>query len=849
MTRATPPAALPGALAGGGASPGRVAWLVWAPLVLADALAASLAATPWLRAYDVAHAPLLLALAAGLPVPVAAVTTGWLRFRPLSSYGVSAIALATLLACASSFDLHSLWVGAIRVPAELLTEILPLGGGPYLLVAPMVVTWVASAASAEVLLRPLRPAAVGLAVPLGSFLFAFAATTSAPQGEEIPASAALLGATALSALARQAVLSHGLARAQAFSAPSATPRASQPGRHRLPWRPAVATLGAAGLAAALAYVVPAVPALASRPAVLARPSQLLSGTVVDPVSAMAALSQARVKGKPFDVLSVSTNRPWSGYVAVAILDDYDGGSWSFTSTFRPTGGRVPPGPGAAGPAPPGTSLLSQRYVLEHPIGLPFLPQVDRPAQVGGPALEVDATTGMLAAQDRAPLAYSVLSQAPELTLPELPSGAELATGSSVPGGQQPAYTSLPLGSAKDIAAAVRFAVNLTGAPPTASLTFLQDLAGALRDRERRLSLSPAQPRSVPKSPARQPSAPPPLTGTSLAQVINAVTVYQAATPEQFATFFAAVARYLGVPVRLVTGLRVPAAARRAAPLGAGTYNLTNTDAWTWDEIPVAGYGWVVADPTPLATTSNVSAPAEPVRAATPSKPNQATAQPSAQAAHALAPRVGLPNHRRATMDWAVWLGAGLPVAAVLAALAGLFGLPAARRRLRRLARYRPDDPAWLAAGAWLELLDGLGRLGLALPPSATSSEVVSQVASHFGEAAAPPARFVASVADQALYCTRWPLDEHWARLGWSTQQRLCRDLRQSVGRRRRLRSLVLVGTAAPHPGTARPTGRKARGGGSPGAQLPGPGDRLSAYRPSAYDRPSAHRPRPGEGRR
>ena len=39
-------------------------------------------------------------------------------------------------------------------------------------------------------------------------------------------------------------------------------------------------------------------------------------------------------------------------------------------------------------------------------------------------------------------------------------------------------------------------------------------------------------------------------------MINAVTVDRAATPEQFATFYAVVARYLGVPARLVTGFRV-----------------------------------------------------------------------------------------------------------------------------------------------------------------------------------------------------------------------------------------------------------------------------------------------------
>ena len=84
--------------------------------------------------------------------------------------------------------------------------------------------------------------------------------------------------------------------------------------------------------------------------------------------------------------------------------------------------------------------------------------------------------------------------------------------------------------------------------------------------------------------------------------MNAITVDRAATPEQFATFLAVVARYLGVPSRVVTGFRVPAAASATGPLPAGDYSLTNRDAWTWDELPLAGVGWVVVDPTPAATT-------------------------------------------------------------------------------------------------------------------------------------------------------------------------------------------------------------------------------------------------------
>ena len=227
---------------------------------------------------------------------------------------------------------------------------------------------------------------------------------------------------------------------------------------------------------------------------------------------------------------------------------------SFSTTFRPTGGRIPT---AQVVSEPGARDLGQHYRLLRSIGLPFLPDVDRPTAVEGVAVDADAKDGMLAATVPIPSSYQVSSRVPVGTGSELPAASVLASGSSVPGGDTSAYTALPDGAAKDIVTAVRFSVNLTGRPASPSFAFLQDLAGALRLREKRASAA-ASPRAK--------AIPAALAGTSLAQVINAVTVDRAATPEQFATFFAVVARYLGVRARLVTGFRVPAAATADGPL-------------------------------------------------------------------------------------------------------------------------------------------------------------------------------------------------------------------------------------------------------------------------------------------
>ena len=71
----------------------RVPGLLAAVLLLGVAACAFLAATPWLRAYQVAHAPLLLALAAVLPVVISAVASRVTRSPAVVSYAVSATAL------------------------------------------------------------------------------------------------------------------------------------------------------------------------------------------------------------------------------------------------------------------------------------------------------------------------------------------------------------------------------------------------------------------------------------------------------------------------------------------------------------------------------------------------------------------------------------------------------------------------------------------------------------------------------------------------------------------------------------------------------------------------------------
>jgi hypothetical protein len=757
-------------------------------LLVTMAVATFVAATPWLRAYQVARAPLILALAAALPVAIASGLSRSLRMPALISYGGSLAGLVLMLGVTNTFNFSAVWDGLAHVPAQLLTETLPLSGPAYLLTAPVVLTWLCGALAAELSIRPARPAATAALVPVLCFVFAFVLTTSAPVGDSVPEAAALLGDLMMWALVRHAIMERQRALVEA-QVEGPRPRLSASLN-----RGAVGAALAVVLAAVLAVVVPGTISVAGKAKTVSRAAPVISNVVVDPVDALASLRRYDPSAPAQTLFTVDVSGTWSGYLPVAELNNYDGNSWSFSATFQPTGGRVPLP--AAGAEVSGVQVV-QRYELLRSIGLPFLPALDRAVQVSGMSVDADATTGMLVASPKLPASYVVVSRTPSATLDNLDASAPVASGNLVPGGDSPSYTAVPAGSGRDIAEGVRFSTSLTRASASPTVGFLQSLAEQLQAKERRVV--PA--RSAAGGKQANTAA---LAGTSLAQVINAVTVDRAATPEQFATFYAVVARYLGVPARVVTGFRVPEASQQK-PLPAGHYQLTDRETWTWVEIPVAGVGWVIVDPTPGATTTAASPPPESVRATPTTTPKQATALPATNnAGHEIAPPAKVHPHGPGHVNWALVLGIALPAAVVFAVLVGGLLVPAIRRRLRRVARHQPADPALLAAGAWLEFLDGLSRLGLDVSLSATSSEVADRVAERFGEEFGPPTRFVGAAADQALFSTVWPLEDARARSAWDSQRQLYKAMRRTLGFEAAAQTLVRVGSAPARPSRANP---------------------------------------------
>lgn len=779
------------------------------------ALATFGAASPWLHAFRVPGQWALLVVASVVPVGVTALVAGVYRRPALVSYGISAGLLAVVLLSASGLHVGPLLSDLIKVPDRLLSETLPLSGSPILLSPVVLITWLCGAIGTELVYRTSSRSAAGdvaLVVPIASFVLSYAVAVGAPSRIRLAGAMVLVGVATVAVVRQDLRSSWAVAAAAPDSVTSATafdPRAIPPRRRTVLGRSVVASVA---LAVVLTAVVPSVDGLSGKPTTLNRPAPVSSALITDPVGTTAALRDGDPRSRSFEVVGVVTDRPAPGYFAAAVLDNYDGSQWTFDATFEPTGGRVP----ASGKALPlvDAENLRATETIESSLPSRLLPVADRAVSVSGPPVAVDGLTGMvLPGRQERGTAFAVTSRVPAASLPAVPSfdGIGTPSGSSTPGSV--ADLTIPPDSTTAMAAAMRFVSRLTGERPAPTVAFLQRLLVAFRTQERHLT--PYAP--VPSGPAVGSSgqiggtgASPPSTaagesaahlgGTSLSEVINAVTVNRSATPEQFATFFTLVARYLGVPARLATGFRLVSSSSGVA-LSSGSHQAGNRQAWTWVEVAVSGMGWVVADPTSDAVTGVAAPPPEQAQAAPTTLPvNKANAVPnnSTTGGHAIAKPAHIPRTSPGGIpDWSLAL---IATSGLLVLLLSWPAASAVRRRLRSRAR-QSADPALIAAGAWLELLDGLERAGMHIGRSSTGSEVADDAGGHFGATVGPQVMEIAEVANRGLYSLFDPPGVDESQQAWNRQRQLTREIIRSLDRRQKAKALVAVGS-----GPRRPSG-------------------------------------------
>ena len=761
-----------------------------------------------------AVAPLVFAFAGGtlaeLEVGAALVSVGIAAGLAAAGWAASWSVLVSVAACLvyllgavlhRPLGVGDLARGFTNGGAHLLSVTLPVAQPRWLMVLPVALCWLAGALAAELLVRRRSVGAATVAW-LVVFTGSTALTAGGPDRDVAPAVALVAVAGGL-LCCRRWLATASLASAHATriggagfdaAAGGALARGAPVRRHMweswpgagrdtsaVPLRPLV--LGAATLVLVATFgalVVPRLPGLHGAPVAPSRRPPLRLEQPIAPTDAVAALREEDPTAPPTAELTVRTDRPFDGYLGVAVLDDYNGDIWSFDRTFVPTGGRVPAPPGA----PIGGVTVVEHVHLLRTLPFPWMPAAGRVTSVQGVAVDYAPASGMVlpAAALHAGSRYEVVSQNPVVTLASLgPAGLRRSLG----GSPDPADLSVPESVRPYMGAVVDALAAEAGVVPAPTLAFLAAIETDLQEHYRRIDPAALRARSSAPGTAASISAGVDEGGTSFADVVHAVMTLRQATPEQYATLFALVAREEGIPARLVTDFRVASpGASPGAVGGRGRLVVTNRQAWTWVEVPVAGLGWLVADPAPLAVTTPVlpvvSAGSKPT---TPSP--SATAVATGSGGHALAAPVRVAPSPPAR--WWPWV---VGVAGVTGTLALAVPLSVWARRRRRRARRRSGSASQRVLGAWHEMLDTLDEHGCDTLHPLTASEVAGEARRRFGPEVAEPVASVGAMADRVLFSTHAQVADGDAVQAWQAAVTLQGACRRQLSRRRRARALT-----------------------------------------------------------
>jgi hypothetical protein len=675
-----------------------------------------------------------------------------------------------------------LWSGLVHGPSQILTFALPLVSPRELMVAPVALCWLTGALIGECIARGWHSVLPYVAM-LVTFGLAYGGTaraiTSADDGRRYDT--LLAGALLLTLLLLRA--------AQAWVVQDESAEMTQPDGV-LPLRglaigavlSLLITAGAAGLVQTSVFT--------GRPATPARVPPLDQSHPLTPVSFVNGLRPVNPKSDGEPLFRVTTDRASSRYFALATVNFYDGDGWSFDRTFRPSGGVIP-----ADSDPtmrPKTPLVTQTYMIDEGAltTVPWMPYLERAQRVTGTSVNIDPDSGMIVpAHELDPgEQYTVRSRVPGRTFDQIGPTAAIGTSVLTNDTTLDSDVSAPLGTL------ITALSEETGASSSQPVAFLQAVAADFRAHSALAGGSAANSASNPpsSSPSSSPSpgspSPSPSAsgsahtgGTAFADVLASIRSTHAATPEQYATLTALIARKLGVPARVVAGFRVGGSSGALKP---GSYDVTTAEAWTWVEIPIRGQGWVVLDPSPSTYSGQQPKPSSGTTpSATPSSTPAQTAQlTNGNNGNAAAKPSRVPHEKSVQPVSVVALVAIIAGAAVIAVLAVLL----ARKWVRVHRRRRIGDPRRRLLGAWHESLDFLVEAGLPEVRSMTSTEVAAATAERFGGDPAAQVRFIGNAANVAIFSpTSW-VGPDQADAAWRAEAELARSVRRRLDWRRRL---------------------------------------------------------------
>ncbi|MFI5549087.1 DUF3488 and transglutaminase-like domain-containing protein [Streptomyces sp. NPDC051738] len=641
--------------------------------------------------------------------------------------------------------LRAAWSALLDAPHALLSTILPAPGEPELLVLPHAVVWTATAVAAELALRTRAPLLPALPAVL-AFGFPLVLGADGP-GSSYAAAGALAGAAALLALVRS--------------------RARLPLRALLLRLPAVAAPGL--VAVLLGPHLPGLGAPYDLRETVTPPTVRPQST--SPLDQVAAWTRNGDEG----VFTVRTSGTAPGNYRLAVLDRYDGTTWTSGAGLTRTGGRVPAEKGAD---PGRTKTLQQRFTVRSLPGI-WLPAADRPSSVRTPegtSLSVDPDSGVLSTGEA------------------VPRGFTYSAASHLPG-----YDAerLRYAAAADDPARVRLPALDAAGQPIPSVRSFREIAervtrGSTHPYERAVRLADWLRATYRFDPGALP-------GHTYRSLEFFLAQGGRGTSEQFAASYAVLARTVGLPTRVAVGFRP------GTRTGSGTWQVRGRDVLAWPEVRFSGVGWVPFHPTP-GETARGGSPA--VSAKEPEDPRQADRESTEPAPPSTGPRTPGESSRAAGGTSGsgppVWLV--VPLALLL--LATAYVLYALWLPYRRRGRRRGDpDARRRVLGAWQQITEVLTEIGLPATGAHTAQEVAAFGAERVGDAAGRRLPALATLVNEVEYGGRSP-DAAAAASAWADCDAVEKTVRRRVPRRTRL--LRVLRSAVPGRGRVRVTSRGRR---------------------------------------
>lgn len=660
---------------------------------------------------------------ASVPPVLLSTLISWPRRRtwPLWASVLATTAAWTLVAAFTLFHGDFTVIGgALRDSWKgILTSLLPAPGRPELLVLPHALGWLAGTAGAEIVLRSRTKAAAALPA-IAVFGVALLLGVGGP-GSDAPVVVALVG------LAGALMIVRGGGRAAAL----------------LAGVPAAAVLGLLAAEAGPSLPMAGTP-YDPRQTVKAPPPQQRDS--ISPLDRVSAWLQT--PDQQMFTVRASTPEDWR----LAVLDRFDGVTWTSGARFVPAGGRIP------GDGRHRSTRVAQQVTVQDLPGV-WVPAADRPRTLMGLSVIADPASGVLTAAR--PLhpgqSYAVTSMVRDYD------PGELADAEPARDAEAQAATALPespgstAGDAQ-VPAFRKLAERVTDGADS-GFARASALSDYLRTTERYDVTG--------------------LPGHTYAQLRYFLDSSHRGTSEQFATAFAVLARSIGLPARVVVGFRPGVG-------GDGIWQVRSGDVLVWPEVAFDRIGWVPFFPTPeqagpskktdgvpAGETQQKLEQAQKNAAARKKAGGSGTNTPAPPPRRAAPPRPARPTPTRV-------YAAGAACAAALLYLLGVLVMPVVRRRRRR----GRGTPAARIAGAWEQAIETLTAAGLPAAGPLTTGEVA-----RFGDGAVAGAGAhldpLADLVDRSRYSAA-PPEPAAAEAAWRHTGQVARLARRATGRPRRL---------------------------------------------------------------